>query len=131
MCPSRSPIEERLGVSAENIYTGHGLTGTKRSRPGSEKMVAACRADDTPSVVKSVRSLCNACDIVDELDRKQVVLDIGGARLARKNPTAHFQTAGRIGSNGGLMGPSQRWRRPDSAVQMRRCALNAELESRA
>ena len=33
-----------LGVSEDNIYTDHGLTGTNRDRPGLDQAIAAVRA---------------------------------------------------------------------------------------
>ena len=32
-----------LGVSEDNIYTDHGLTGTNRDRPGLDQAIAAVR----------------------------------------------------------------------------------------
>ena len=34
-----------LGVSADRIYTDHGLTGTSRDRPGLAQALAAVRAE--------------------------------------------------------------------------------------
>jgi DNA invertase Pin-like site-specific DNA recombinase len=71
-----------LGVSAERIYVDHGLTGTNRERPGLREALAACRAGDTLVVTKLdrlARSLPDARDIVDELTRRQVRLQIAGA----------------------------------------------------
>ena len=36
-----------LGVSEDNIYTDHGLTGTNRDRPGLDQAIAAVREGDT------------------------------------------------------------------------------------
>ena len=41
-----------LGVEADRIYGGHGLTGTNRERPGLREALAACRAGDTLVVTK-------------------------------------------------------------------------------
>ena len=71
-----------LGVSAERIYVDHGLTGTNRERPGLREALAACRAGDTLVVTKLdrlARSLPDARDIVDELTRRQVRLQIAGS----------------------------------------------------
>ncbi|MDQ6807620.1 MAG: recombinase family protein, partial [Actinomycetota bacterium] len=38
---------DALGVSADRLYVDHGLTGTKRDRPGLREALAACRAGDT------------------------------------------------------------------------------------
>jgi DNA invertase Pin-like site-specific DNA recombinase len=71
-----------LGVSAERIYVDHGLTGANRERPGLREALAACRAGDTLVVTKLdrlARSLPDARDIVDELTRRQVRLQIAGS----------------------------------------------------
>ncbi len=41
-----------LGVAADRVYVDHGLTGTKRARPGLREALAACRAGDTLVVTK-------------------------------------------------------------------------------
>jgi len=72
----------KLGVTLERIYVDHGLTGTNRERPGLREALAACRAGDTLVVTKLdrlARSLPDASDIVDELTRRQVRLQIAGA----------------------------------------------------
>ena len=72
----------KLGVTLERIYLDHGLTGTNRERPGLREALAACRAGDTLVVTKLdrlARSLPDARDIVDELTRRQVRLQIAGA----------------------------------------------------
>ena len=71
-----------LGVPAERIYVDHGLTGTNRDRPGLREALAACRAGDTLVVTKLdrlARSLPDARDIVDDLTRRQVKLNLGGS----------------------------------------------------
>ena len=71
-----------LGVPAERLYVEHGLTGTKRARPGLREAFAACRTGDTLVVTKLdrlARSLPDARDIVDELTRSQVRLQIGSS----------------------------------------------------
>jgi DNA invertase Pin-like site-specific DNA recombinase len=73
---------ERLGVLPLNIHTGHGPTGTNRSRPGLRKGLASCRDGDTLVIAKLdrlARSLHDAKDIVDELTAKNVKLNIGGS----------------------------------------------------
>jgi hypothetical protein len=58
------------------------LTGTSRERPGLREALAACRAGDTLVVTKLdrlARSLPDARDIVDELTRRQVRLQIGSS----------------------------------------------------
>ena len=71
-----------FGVPAERIYVDHGLTGTHRDRPGLREALAACRAGDTLVVTKLdrlARSLPDARDIVDDLTRRQVKLNLGGS----------------------------------------------------
>ncbi len=73
---------QALGVPAERIYVDHGLTGTHRERPGLREALAACRAGDTLVVVKLdrlARSLPDARDIVDDLARCQIRLNLGGS----------------------------------------------------
>ena len=72
---------DALGVSADRVYVDHGLTGTKRDRPGLREALAACRAGDTLVVTKLdrlARSLPDARDIADELTRREVRLSLGG-----------------------------------------------------
>src|SRR3954468_11337404 len=73
---------QALGVTAERIYVDHGLTGTHRNRPGLREALAACRAGDALVVTKLdrlARSLPDARDIVDELTRRQVKLNLAGS----------------------------------------------------
>src|SRR3954451_14380478 len=61
---------ERLGVPPERIYTDHGVTGTKRGRPGLDQALAAVRAGDTlvvPKLDRLARSVPDARTIADEL----------------------------------------------------------------
>ncbi len=72
---------DALGVSADRVYVDHGLTGTKRDRPGLREALAACRTGDTLVVTKLdrlARSLPDARDIADELTRREVKLSLGG-----------------------------------------------------
>jgi DNA invertase Pin-like site-specific DNA recombinase len=71
-----------LGVAGERVYVDHGLTGTHRDRPGLREALAACRAGDTLVVTKLdrlARSLPDARDIVDDLTRRHVKLNLGGS----------------------------------------------------
>ena len=71
-----------LGVPSERLYVDHGLTGTHLDRPGLREAIAACRAGDTLVVTKLdrlARSLPDAGDIVDDLTRRQVKLNLGGS----------------------------------------------------
>ena len=73
---------EALGVERERIYVDHGLSGTTRERPGLGEALAACRAGDELVVTKLdrlARSLPDARDIVDELTRRHVKLNLGGS----------------------------------------------------
>lgn len=72
---------EAMGVAAERIYSDQGLTGTNRARPGLREAFAACRDGDTLVVTKLdrlARSLPDARDIVDELTKRGVKLNISG-----------------------------------------------------
>ena len=72
---------DALGVSADRVYVDHGLTGTKRDRPGLREALAACRAGDTLVVTKLdrlARSLPDARDIADELTHREVKLSLAG-----------------------------------------------------
>jgi DNA invertase Pin-like site-specific DNA recombinase len=72
---------DALGVAADRAYVDHGLTGTKRDRPGLREALAACRAGDTLVVTKLdrlARSLPDARDIADELTRREVKLSLSG-----------------------------------------------------
>jgi DNA invertase Pin-like site-specific DNA recombinase len=71
-----------LGVEPDRVYVDHGLTGTNRARPGLREALAACRAGDTLVVTKLdrlARSVPDARDIVDELTRRGVKLNLGGS----------------------------------------------------
>jgi DNA invertase Pin-like site-specific DNA recombinase len=71
-----------LGVTSKRIYVDHGLTGTDRARPGLREALAACRDGDTLVVTKLdrlARSLPDARDIVEDLTRRGVKLNIGGS----------------------------------------------------
>ncbi len=73
---------QALGVEPERIYVDHGLTGTHRDRPGLREALAACRAADTLVVTKLdrlARSLPDARDIVDDLTKRGVKLNLGGS----------------------------------------------------
>lgn len=71
-----------MGVTSKRIYVDHGLTGTTRARPGLGEALAACRDGDTLVVTKLdrlARSLPDARDIVEDLTRRGVKLNIGGS----------------------------------------------------
>jgi DNA invertase Pin-like site-specific DNA recombinase len=71
-----------LGVESGRIYSDHGLTGTNRDRPGLRDALAACREGDTLVVTKLdrlARSVPDARDIVDELTKRGVKLQLAGS----------------------------------------------------
>jgi DNA invertase Pin-like site-specific DNA recombinase len=71
-----------LGVAAERIYVDHGLTGANRERAGLREALAACRAGDTLVVTKLdrlARSVPDARDILDDLTKRGVKLQLGGS----------------------------------------------------
>jgi DNA invertase Pin-like site-specific DNA recombinase len=73
---------EALGVESGRIYADHGLTGTNRDRPGLRDALAACREGDTLVVTKLdrlARSVPDARDIVDELTKRGVKLQLAGS----------------------------------------------------
>lgn len=77
------------GVDPDAVYVDHGLTGTKRDRPGLREALAACRGGDTLVVTKLdrlARSLPDARDIADELIRKGVSLNLGGSIYDPSDP---------------------------------------------
>lgn len=82
-----------MGVLPENLYVDHGLTGTNRERPGLGKALAAVRAGNTLVVTKLdrlARSLPDARDIADELNRKGVALSLGGSIYDPKDPVGRL-----------------------------------------
>ena len=73
---------ERLGVPPERIYTDHGLTGTRRDRPGLDQALAAVRAGDTlvvPKLDRLARSVPDARAIADTLVARGVRLALGAS----------------------------------------------------
>jgi hypothetical protein len=71
-----------LGVDDERVQVDHGLSGTTRARPRLREALAACRAGDALVVTKlgrPARSLRDTTDIADELTKKGVALNLGGA----------------------------------------------------
>jgi DNA invertase Pin-like site-specific DNA recombinase len=79
----------KLGVPADLIYTDHGLTGTKRSRPGLDQALAAVRSGDTlvvPKLDRLARSVPDARDIADSLAKRGVRLSLGAAVYDPSDP---------------------------------------------
>ena len=69
-----------LGVSADRIYTDHGLTGANRTRPGLDQALAAVREGDVlvvPKLDRLARSVPDARAIADQLEKKGVKLALG------------------------------------------------------
>lgn len=79
---AQSAALEGLGVAPDRIYTDHGLTGTKRSRSGLNKALAAVRTGDTLVVPKLDRLTCSVPDaraIADGLAERGVRLALGAS----------------------------------------------------
>ncbi len=79
----------QLGVSADRIYTDHGLTGTNRSRPGLDQALAAVRTGDTlvvPKLDRLARSVPDARSIADALVARGVKLALGASVYDPINP---------------------------------------------
>ena len=70
-----------LGVAADRVYIDHGISGTKRERPGLDQALAAVRTGDTlvvPKLDRLARSVPDARDIGDTLAKRGVSLSLGG-----------------------------------------------------
>ncbi len=70
-----------LGVAADRVYIDHGISGTKRERPGLDQALAAVRTGDTlvvPKLDRLARSVPDARDIGDTLAQRGVRLSLGG-----------------------------------------------------
>jgi DNA invertase Pin-like site-specific DNA recombinase len=73
---------QKLGVVADHIYTDHGFSGTKRTRPGLDQALAAVRDGDTlvvPKLDRLARSVPDARAIGDDLASRGVRLQIGAS----------------------------------------------------
>jgi len=82
-----------LGVADEDLYVDHALSGTTRARPGLREALAACRAGDALVVTKLdrlARSLRDATDIADELTKRGVALNLGGAVYDPTDPVGRL-----------------------------------------
>ena len=82
-----------LGVDDQHVHVDHGLSGTTRARPGLREALAACRAGDVLVVTKLdrlARSLRDATDIADELTKKGVALNLGGAVYDPTDPVGRL-----------------------------------------
>jgi DNA invertase Pin-like site-specific DNA recombinase len=79
---SQRAILVELGVVEDRIYLDHGLTGTRRARPGLDQALAAVRPGDTlvvPKLDRLARSVPDARDIGDTLAGRGIRLSLGGA----------------------------------------------------
>jgi DNA invertase Pin-like site-specific DNA recombinase len=82
-----------LGVDEQPVHVDHGLSGTTRARPGLREALTACRAGDVLVVTKLdrlARSLRDATDIADELTKKGVALNLGGAVYDPTDPVGRL-----------------------------------------
>jgi DNA invertase Pin-like site-specific DNA recombinase len=71
-----------LGVTEDRIYLDHGLTGTKRERPGLDQALAATRAGDQFTVTKLdrlARSVPDALSILEDLSKRGVLFALGNS----------------------------------------------------
>ena len=69
-----------LGVPPDRVYIDHGISGTKRERPGLDQALAAVRTGDTlvvPKLDRLARSVPDARDIGDTLAKRGVSLSLG------------------------------------------------------
>ena len=70
-----------LRVLPDRVYIDHGISGTKRERPGLDQSPAAVRTGDTlvvPKLDRLARSVPDARDIGDTLAKRGVSLSLGG-----------------------------------------------------
>ncbi len=69
-----------LGVADERMYLDHGLTGTRRERPGLDQALAAVRTGDTlvvPKLDRLARSVPDA-RAIGSLAERGIKLSLGG-----------------------------------------------------
>ena len=70
-----------LGAPPDRVHIDHGISGTKRERPGLDQALAAVRTGDTlvvPKLDRLARSVPDARDIGDTLAKRGVRLSLGG-----------------------------------------------------
>jgi DNA invertase Pin-like site-specific DNA recombinase len=82
-----------LGGDDQHVHVDHGPSGTTRARPGLREALAACRAGDVLVVTKLdllARSLQDATDIADELTKKGVAQNLGGAVYDPTDPVGRL-----------------------------------------
>ncbi len=98
-----APPSRRSAGLAERVCVDHGLTGTHRDRPGLREALAAYRAGDTLVVTKLdrlARSLPAARDIVEDLTRREVKLNLGGSLHDPTDPPDVGVQAGELRTHG-------------------------------
>ena len=82
-----------LGVDDQHVHAAHGLSGTTRARLGLREALTACRAGDVLVVTKLdrlARSLRDATEIADEMTKKGVALNLGGALYDSTDPVGRL-----------------------------------------
>ncbi|WP_354594327.1 recombinase family protein [Frigoribacterium sp. PvP054] len=82
-----------LGVDDQHVHVDHGLSGATRARPGLREALAASRVGDVLVVTKLdrlARSLRDGTDIADELTKKGVSLNLGGAVYEPTDPVGRL-----------------------------------------
>ncbi|MET4052055.1 DNA invertase Pin-like site-specific DNA recombinase [Frigoribacterium sp. PvP054] len=75
------------------MHVDHGLSGATRARPGLREALAASRVGDVLVVTKLdrlARSLRDGTDIADELTKKGVSLNLGGAVYEPTDPVGRL-----------------------------------------
>jgi DNA invertase Pin-like site-specific DNA recombinase len=78
-----------LGVATDRIYIDHGMSGTKRERPGLDQALAAVRTGDTfvvPKLDRLAWSVPDARDIGDTVAQRGVRLSLGGRTYDPDDP---------------------------------------------
>ena len=79
--PPNGELLVSLGVTEDRIYLVHGLTGTKRTRPGLDQALASVREGDAlvvPKLDRLARSMPDARAIGDYLAARDIKLFLGG-----------------------------------------------------
>lgn len=78
-----------LGVPDDRVYLDHGLTGTRRDRPGLDQALAAVRHGDTFTVTKLdrlARSVPDAIAILGQLSERGVRFAMGASVYDWEDP---------------------------------------------
>jgi DNA invertase Pin-like site-specific DNA recombinase len=78
-----------LGVAPDRIYVDHGMSRTKRDRPGLDQALASVRTGDTlvvPKLDRLARSVPDARDIADTLAKRGVTVSLGGRTYDPDDP---------------------------------------------